>query len=177
MSRNELSEDMMLYYPYWLDQAQAGSIMLRCDGARLSAAQVLSRWGADGGDFDSIPCLNVPLAICELIVREEWKELVCLARWESWYSTAQLPRPFGDWPDPVWMAEWPTDEDPGPTREIPSTTAVTEVHDLVCQAAQAFLGDDGEAGLDLLSTVATRLRLWEVTLSEEAGERVTFASI
>ena len=147
--------------------------MLSCDGARLSAADVLSRWKVDNvdlnDDFDSIPCLNAPSAICELILRGRWKDLISLARWEHWYCRAQLLRPFGDWPDPAWMAVDPTDLFTN-VRERPSMETVVELRDVVRQAAGKLTDDDRDACLDLLSTVVERLNVWEQTLAEESGE-------
>ena len=163
-----------LYYPYWVDEADAGSMNLRLVGIQHTAREVLNAWAMDAIDFDRIPCIQCPLSICALILRGEWKDLLCLARWEQPLKRAGLPRPFGDWPDSAWMHRVSQRQPFAPCRKLPALEGLESMQELLLQFVapmQQHLPEvEWSTSAAKLETVLTELEHWKLTAAEVAGQ-------
>ena len=163
-----------VYYPYWLSEDEAAAILVDLDGVRRSAREALEQWQLEDIDFDSIPCVQAPAPVCELILRKAWHRLLCLGRWEISLRRAGLPRPFEDWPGPTWIASVAGKSEAFARCALPTVDGLAEVEDLLRQVGekvgQALPQVGRDACVECLEIALGRLAIWRLTAAEAGGQ-------
>ena len=156
-------------FPYWLHVDEATGIPVRIVGseATVTAGDAMRQWGLNmtDEDIEGIPCVPLPLAICELIVRGEWTTILCLSRWEMSLRKGKLPRPFGDWPDLDWCRSKAGLHDVL-ERELPTASSLALVEGKLRELCSSLAIDECN---ETLSSVVEQVERWRRTMAEAAG--------
>jgi len=109
-----LSMSSGIVYPYWeIDDNPLLGAMLVHGGQRLAIDELFGAWGLTQAAGD-VPCMMIPRAIFELVMRGDFRDLLCLARWNVRLERSGMPSPFGAWPDALWTSIVQGTEEPPP---------------------------------------------------------------